>query len=152
EGRPEGLRCERHSHHVIATRTGESHALRCGLDNAAHKGEHRRQEVLGHRSRLLFKRRRDRRHSYKSATGPVPALILYWMLSRESINSALNSDLRAIHVLGLEPLRSPLDLEFHFRAFFQGPVPGHLDGRKVDKHILAAGPLNKTIALGGVKP
>src|ERR1700719_4456618 len=60
--------------------------------------------------------------------------------------------LRPVNVLGLEAFWTSLHLELHLRAFFKCPVAGHLNGRKVDKHILAAGSLNEAIALGGVKP
>ena len=60
--------------------------------------------------------------------------------------------LRAIHIFGLESFGSFFHLKLHLRALFEGPVSGHLDGRKVDEHIFAAGSLDKSIALGGVKP
>jgi hypothetical protein len=60
--------------------------------------------------------------------------------------------LRPIHVLGLQTLRPSLDLKLHFRALFQRPVTGHLNGREMDENIFAAGTLNKTIALGGIEP
>src|SRR5580658_2523906 len=60
--------------------------------------------------------------------------------------------LRAVYILGLEAFGATLHLEFHFRAFFQRPVAGHLDRRKMDKHVLAAGSLDESVALGGVKP
>src|ERR1700683_54080 len=60
--------------------------------------------------------------------------------------------LRAVYVLGLEALGAPLHLELHLRAFLQGPVTGHLDRGKMDKHVLAAGSLDESIALRGVKP
>src|SRR5665213_702533 len=61
-------------------------------------------------------------------------------------------ELGAIDVLSLESLRPPFHLKLHFRAFLQRPIAGHLDCREVNKYILAAGPLDKSIALGGVKP
>jgi len=60
--------------------------------------------------------------------------------------------LRAVDVLGLQTLGPALYLKLNLRAFLKRPVAGHLDGREVDKNILAAGALNKSIALGGVKP
>ncbi len=61
-------------------------------------------------------------------------------------------ELGAIHILCLEPLGPLLDLELHFGALLERPVAGHLNRREVDEHILAAGALDKSIALCGVKP
>src|SRR5438552_4023419 len=61
-------------------------------------------------------------------------------------------ELGAVDVLRLEPFRTLLHFKFHLRALLQSPVTGHLDGREVNKHILAAGPLDKSIAFCGVKP
>src|SRR5262249_4911191 len=52
----------------------------------------------------------------------------------------------------LEAFGAPLYLELHFRAFFQSPITRHLDGGEVHEHILAAGTLDKSVALRGVKP
>ena len=45
-----------------------------------------------------------------------------------------------------------LDLELHLRAFIQGTVAVRLDRRKVNEYVVAARPLDESIALGGVKP
>src|SRR5258708_6200141 len=58
----------------------------------------------------------------------------------------------AVHILGLQALGTLFDFELHLGPFLEGPVSGHLDRGEVDKHILAAGPLDESIALGGVKP
>src|SRR5689334_889158 len=68
------------------------------------------------------------------------------------LSIASSPRLGAVDVLSLEPFRTPFYLELHLGALLQGPVAGHLDRREVNKHILAAGPLDKSIALGGVKP
>jgi len=60
--------------------------------------------------------------------------------------------LRAIHVLGLETFRAPFDLKFNLRSLLQCPVTRHLDCREMHKNVLTAGALDKSIALGGVKP
>src|SRR5665213_4145246 len=56
------------------------------------------------------------------------------------------------HILRLKTLRSFFHLKLHLGAFLEGPVSGHLNGRKVDKYIFTAGSLDKSIALGGVEP
>jgi hypothetical protein len=60
--------------------------------------------------------------------------------------------LGATHILRLQTFRSAFDLKLHLGAFLEGPVTGHLNGRKVDKYVLAARALDKSIAFGGVKP
>ena len=60
--------------------------------------------------------------------------------------------LRTGDVLSLEALWTSLDLELHLRTLFERPVPVHLDRRKVHEHIIAVGTLDKSVALGGVKP
>jgi hypothetical protein len=52
----------------------------------------------------------------------------------------------------LQAFRASLHFKLNLRAFFKRPVAGHLDGREMNKHIFAAGTLNKSIAFGGVKP
>jgi hypothetical protein len=56
------------------------------------------------------------------------------------------------HVLGLQALWSLLHLKLHLRAFIQRAIPVRLDSRKMDENIVAGGPLDKSITLGGVKP
>jgi hypothetical protein len=56
------------------------------------------------------------------------------------------------NVLRLQALGPPLDFEFHFGAFLQSPVAGHLNGGKVNEHIFSARPLDESITLRGVKP
>src|SRR5438477_3245410 len=58
----------------------------------------------------------------------------------------------SIDVLGLQTLGTLLDLEFHLRAFVQRTVAVRLDSRKVHKHVIAGGSLDKSVSLGGVKP
>lgn len=60
--------------------------------------------------------------------------------------------LRSRYVLGLQSFGTFLHLKFHFAAFVQGPVSGHLDGRKVNEHVLTVGPLDESIAFCGIKP
>ena len=60
--------------------------------------------------------------------------------------------LRAIYVLGLETFRTPFDLEFYLRSLLQCPVTRHLNRREMNKNVLTAGALDKSIALSGVKP
>jgi len=74
-----------------------------------------------------------------------PGLILYFV-------AWIPVRLGATHILRLQALWPAFYFKLHLGAFLEGPVTGHLNGRKVDKHILAAGSLNKSIALGGVKP
>src|SRR5947208_15703550 len=50
----------------------------------------------------------------------------------------------AIDVLGLQTLGTLLDLEFHLRAFVQRTVAVRLDSRKVHKHVIAGGSLDKS--------
>src|SRR5579872_6904201 len=85
----------------------------------------------------------------KNEKGRLPAALFVLGLRKRNVG---RPELRAVDVLSLEPLRTPFYLELHFRALLQRPVTGHLDCREVNKHILAAGPLDKSIALGGVKP
>jgi hypothetical protein len=58
----------------------------------------------------------------------------------------------ALDVLSLKPLRALLHLKLNFNAIVEAPVAVHLDGAEMDEYILAAGPLNKAIAFGIVKP
>jgi hypothetical protein len=60
--------------------------------------------------------------------------------------------LRTGDVLGLETLRTSLDLELHLRTLLERPVSIHLDSREVHEYIIAVGPLDEAIALRGVKP
>ncbi len=60
--------------------------------------------------------------------------------------------LRPIYVLGLKPFGASFYLELNLSAFLKRSIPRHLDGREVYEYILAAGPLDESIALGGVKP
>jgi hypothetical protein len=60
--------------------------------------------------------------------------------------------LRTIHVLSLQTLRSAFYLELNLRTLFESPIPIHLDGRKMDEHIITVRALDKAIALSGVKP
>jgi hypothetical protein len=60
--------------------------------------------------------------------------------------------LRTIDVLCLQSLRAAFDFELNLCTFLQRPVTVHLDGGKVDEHIIAIGALDKSIALRGVKP
>src|SRR6266487_6171267 len=53
---------------------------------------------------------------------------------------------------GLQTLRAFRYFKFHGRAFIKATVPLGLKGRKVDEDILSILPLNKAVALGGVKP
>jgi hypothetical protein len=52
----------------------------------------------------------------------------------------------------LQALWALLHLELNLRAFIQTTVAVGLDGREMHKHIVAAGTLDKSITLGGVKP
>jgi hypothetical protein len=63
-----------------------------------------------------------------------------------------SSNLRAVDAFSLQALWTSLYFKLNLRAFFECPIAGHLDGREVDKHIFAAGPLDESIAFGGVKP
>jgi hypothetical protein len=56
------------------------------------------------------------------------------------------------YVLGLQALGTLLHLELHFRALIQAPISIGLNGRKVNEDIVAAGPLDESVALRGVKP
>jgi hypothetical protein len=60
--------------------------------------------------------------------------------------------LNSIHVLGLQALRTLLDLELNLRTFIQATVTVRLNGREMHEHIVAAGPLDKSITFGGIKP
>lgn len=75
------------------------------------------------------------------------ALSIYLFTSRKR-----GDPLRPVDVFSLQTLWSALHLKLDLRALLKRPVAGHLDGRKVDKYIFAAGALDKTIAFGGVKP
>src|SRR5689334_14342490 len=63
-----------------------------------------------------------------------------------------NGGLNSVHVLGLQALRTLLDLELNLRTFIQAPVPVCLNGREMHEHVVAAGALDKSIAFGGIKP
>ncbi len=56
------------------------------------------------------------------------------------------------HVFRLQTLWTLFDLEFHFRAFVQGPIPVRLDRGKMNEHVVTARPLDESIALCGIKP
>jgi len=69
-----------------------------------------------------------------------------------SADSCADAALDQRHVLGLQTFGSLLDLELHLRAFVQRAVAVGLDRGKVNEHVVAAGSLIKSLALGGVKP
>ncbi len=56
------------------------------------------------------------------------------------------------NVCRLEPFRTLHDFKLNLRTFLQAAVPIPLNCRKVDEYIFATLPLDKTIALAGVKP
>ena len=60
--------------------------------------------------------------------------------------------LQPANVLGLQPLGALLYLELHFGTFIERPVSVRLDRREVDKYIIAAAALDKTVSLCGVEP
>lgn len=60
--------------------------------------------------------------------------------------------LTARDVLCLQAFGACLDFELNLRSFFKSPVSVHLNRAEMNKYILTAGPLDKAIALGGVKP
>ena len=64
----------------------------------------------------------------------------------------VNPRLRSHDILGLQSLGAALDLELHLRTFLQSAISAHLDCTEVYKHVIAVGALDKTVALGGVKP
>ena len=55
-------------------------------------------------------------------------------------------------VFGLQTLGTLLYLELHLGAFIQALVAIGLNRGKVNEHIVAARPLDESIALGGIKP
>jgi hypothetical protein len=61
-------------------------------------------------------------------------------------------ELNLTDVFRLQALRALLDLELDLGTFIQGTIAVVLDGRKVNEHVIAAGTLDESIALGGVKP
>jgi len=65
---------------------------------------------------------------------------------------ACRRGLTARDVLGLQTLGARLDFELNLRSFIQGSVSVHLNRTEMNENILTAGPLDKAIALGGVKP
>src|ERR1051326_1724484 len=60
--------------------------------------------------------------------------------------------LHLAHVLGLQAFRPLLHLELDLRAFIQAAIPVRLNRGKVNKYIVTTGPLDESIAFGGVKP
>lgn len=58
----------------------------------------------------------------------------------------------SIYVFRLQSFGALLDLELHFRAFVQRTIAIRLNRGKVNEHIVAAGPLDESIALRGIKP
>lgn len=56
------------------------------------------------------------------------------------------------YVLSLEALWTSLHLELHFCAFLQRAISTHLDRREMHEDIITIRALDKSIALGGVKP
>src|SRR5215831_3775349 len=56
------------------------------------------------------------------------------------------------HVLGLQTFWPLPHLELHRRAFIQTPVSIVPNRRKMNKHIIATGPLDESIAFSGIKP
>ena len=64
----------------------------------------------------------------------------------------LGGNLCPNYVLGLQTFWSLLHLELHLRAFIQGTITVRLDRRKVNEYVVAARSLDKSIALGGIKP
>ena len=55
-------------------------------------------------------------------------------------------------VLRLQALRPLLYLEFHFRAFIQASIAGGLNRGKMNEHVIAARPLDESIAFSGIEP
>ena len=64
----------------------------------------------------------------------------------------LVASLRAIYVLGLQAFGAALHFELNLRTLFECPVAIHLDRREMHEHIISIGSLDKSIALGGIKP
>src|ERR1700722_1090407 len=60
--------------------------------------------------------------------------------------------LEAGNVLRLQALRAFADLEFNRLPFVERFVSVHLDGRKMDKYILAGLALDEPVAFAGIEP
>src|SRR5215831_1834332 len=56
------------------------------------------------------------------------------------------------YVFGLKSLGTLFHLELHFSAFVQATITVSLNGGKVNEDVVATGPLDETVTLGGVKP
>src|SRR6266852_6334424 len=56
------------------------------------------------------------------------------------------------YVLGLQTFWPLLHLELHLRTYIQRTITVRLDCRKVNEYVVAARSLDKSVALGGIKP
>jgi hypothetical protein len=64
----------------------------------------------------------------------------------------LNRGLRQAYLLGLEPLGPLFHYEGNARAFIQSAITTGLDGRKVNKHVLATVALDESKSFSSIKP
>ena len=74
------------------------------------------------------------------------------MLTRLRRAASHGAGVIAVNLLSLQTLRTLLHFELYLRTFIQAAVTVGLDGRKMNEHIVTTGALDKSIALGSVKP